>query len=279
LFGPKRENMKGTKKWILGDKLKFKDSFYPIISAIGLVVIWYGIILVLSVPKFLLPDPYAIFRVIISESSMLSSHLLVTVKETVLGFILALVVAVPISVAVVWWKPFERTVMPLLVFLQTVPKVSIAPLFIIWFGFGYFPKVLVSFLLAYFPIVIEMISGMRDVPFEMLDLSKSMATTPIQSFIKFRIPNSLPYLFNGLKLGILLALTGAITGEFMGSTEGLGYLIMYANVRLNTTLLFAVLVCLLFLGKIIYTMVEWIERYAISWHVVLREKEKAQMAA
>ena len=271
--------MKEIRKWILADKLRFKDSFYPIISAIGLIVIWYGIILLLSVPKFLLPDPYAILRVIISESSMLLSHLLVTVKETFLGFILALIVAVPISVAVVWWKPFERTVMPLMVFLQTVPKVSIAPLFIIWFGFGYIPKVLVSFLLAYFPIVIEMITGMRDVPFEMLDLSKSMATTPIQTFIKFRIPNSLPYLFNGLKLGILLSLTGAITGEFMGSTEGLGYLIMYANVRLNTTLLFAVRVCLLFLGKIIYTIVEWIERYAISWHVVLREKEKAQMAA
>jgi NitT/TauT family transport system permease protein len=271
-------SMKEMKKRSLVDKLRFKDSFYPVVSVMGFVLIWYGIIFFLSVPKFLLPDPYAIFHAMISEPSLLFSHLLVTVKETVLGFILALVVAVPISVAVVWWKPFERTVMPLMVFMQTVPKVSIAPLFIIWFGFGYIPKVLVSFLLAYFPIVIEMITGMRDVPFEMLDLSKSMSASPIQTFIKFRIPNSLPYLFNGLKLGILLSLTGAITGEFMGSTQGLGYLIMYANVRFNTTLLFAVLVCLLLLGKLMYSLVEWIERHAISWHVVLREKERTQVA-
>jgi len=257
--------------------LKFKDSYFPIISAVGLILIWYVIIFLLSVPDFLLPGPYAVMREIISESSILLRHLLVTVKETILGFFLAIVIAIPISVAVVWWKPVEKTVMPLMVFLQTVPKVSIAPLFIIWFGFGYIPKILISFLLAYFPIVIEMITGMRDVPFEMLDLAKSMSATPFQTFVKIRIPNSLPYLFNGLKLGAILSLTGAITGEFMGSTEGLGFMILYANVRLNTTLLFAVLILLLFLGKIIYSMVEWIERHTISWHVVLREKEKVQL--
>jgi len=259
------------------DRVKFKDSYFPLVSIVGVILVWYGIIIFLSVPKFLLPAPYAVLREVIYGFSELFPHLLVTVKETFLGFLLALVVAVPISVAVVWWKPFERTVMPLMVFLQTVPKVSIAPLFIIWFGFGYIPKVLISFLLAYFPIVIEMITGMRDVPFEMLDLAKSMSATSFQTFVKIRIPNSLPYLFNGLKLGAMLSLSGAITGEFMGSSEGLGFMILYANVRLNTRLLFAVLILLLCLGRIIYSMIELIERHTISWHVVLREKEKVQV--
>ena len=148
-----------------------------------------------------------------------------------------------------------------MVFLQTVPKVAIAPLFIIWFGFGYFPKVLISFLLAYFPIVIEMVTGLRDINPMVLDLAKSMSASSFQTFTKIRIPNSLPYMFSGLKLGALLSLVGAIVGEFMGSMKGLGYLVLYANDRMDTTLCFAVLVVLLLLGKVMFSMVEWIERY------------------
>ena len=205
----------------------------------------------------------------------LSDAMSVTIGVIALaGFLLALIIAIPVSVAVVWWKPVEKTVLPLMVFLQTVPKVAIAPLFIIWFGFGYFPKILISLLLAYFPIVIEMITGLRDIEPEVLDLAKSMSAKPVQTFIKIRIPNSLPYMFAGLKLGAVFALVGAVIGEFMGSMKGLGFLVMYANDRMDTTLTFAVLVVLLLLGKLTFSVVEWAEKYAISWHVVMREKDK-----
>jgi len=268
--------MKRIGRSILSNAAGISNFLYLLIALLGFVLVWYGTIYLLSVPNFLLPKPDVVIREIIFRAPLLYRHMQVTLNETLLGFFLAIVVSVPVSVAVVWWKPVEKTLVPIMVFLQTVPKIAVAPLFIVWFGFGYVPKILISFLLAYFPIVIEMITGMRDVPFEMLDLAKSMSATAFQQFVKIRIPNSLPYFFNGLKLGMLLSLTGAITAEFMGSTEGLGYLIMYANVRLNTPLLFAVLIILLILGKVAYSVVEWVERAAVSWHVVFREREKVQ---
>jgi NitT/TauT family transport system permease protein len=239
-----------------------------------LILAWQGFVYFWAIPDYLLPGPFAVIKTMFSEWPLIYPHVLITLYETGVGFILALIIAIPVSVAVVWWKPVEKTVLPLMVFLQTVPKVAIAPLFIIWFGFGYFPKILISLLLAYFPIVIEMITGLRDVEPEVLDLSKSMSAKPAQTFIKIRIPNSLPYMFAGLKLGAILALVGAVIGEFMGSMKGLGFLVMYANDRMDTTLTFAVLVVLLILGKVAFSVVEWAERYSISWHVVMREKDK-----
>ena len=257
---------------------KYEDLLYPLFAATGLILIWQLSVSLFSIPDYLLPGPYVVIKEVFIEAPLLWKHTLVTLYETSLGFLLALVFAIPVSVMIVWWKPVEKIVMPLLIFVLTVPKVSIAPLFIIWFGFGHLPKILISFLLSYFPIVIEMISGMRDIEPEVIDLSKSMSATPLQVFIKIRIPNALPYLFTGLKLGGLLSLVGAVVGEFMGSMEGLGYLVIYANDRLDTTLLFAVLVVLLLLGKLIFSLIEWIEKHTISWHVVIRGKEKVMVA-
>jgi NitT/TauT family transport system permease protein len=242
-------------------------------AAIGLVAVWQLSVQLLAIPDYLLPGPRAVVAMVLSERALILQHGLITLYEAGLGFTLALVFAVPVSVIIVWSKVAEKTLLPLMVFLQTVPKVAIAPLFIIWFGFGPFPKVLISFLLAYFPIVIEMVTGLRDVNPTVLDLARSMSVTPFQTFTKIRIPNSLPYLFSGLKLGALLSLVGAIVAEFMGSMDGLGYLVLYANDRMDTTLCFAVLLVLLLLGKALFSLVEWVERHAIAWHVVVRENE------
>lgn len=252
------------------------DHAYFAASIGGLILVWYGFVQFFSVPEFLLPKPYTVLRQLVNNAPLLWQHLTVTFAETVLGFLLAFVVSVPVAVAVVWSRSIEKTLMPLIVFVQLVPKVAIAPLFIVWFGFGYAPKVLISFSIAYFPIVIKLVAGMRDVPLEVIDLARSMSATTLQQFARIRIPNSLPYLFDGLKLAILLALTGAITAEFMGSTEGLAYLILDATVRLNTPLLFAVVVVLLVMGRVLYSVVERIERAVVSWHVVFREKDKPQ---
>ena len=118
----------------------------------GLIVIWQVSVYLLSIPEYLLPGPIVVIREIFLEWPLLYRNALVTLYETSVGFAFAVIVSIPISVMVVWWKPVEKIVMPLMVFLQTIPKIAIAPLFIIWFGFGYFPKILVSFLLAYFPL-------------------------------------------------------------------------------------------------------------------------------
>ncbi|MBW1997639.1 MAG: ABC transporter permease [Deltaproteobacteria bacterium] len=263
---------------IINRVLSQRDALYPLGAALGLIVLWQVTVYVLSIPEYLLPGPILVIAEISKEWHLLYQNALVTLYETGVGFAIAVIVSIPISVAVVWWRPVEKTVMPLMVFLQTIPKVAIAPLFIIWFGFGSFPKILISFLLAYFPIVIELITGLRDIEEDVLDLAKSMSSSSLQTFMKIRIPNSLPYMFSGLKLGALLALVGAVIGEFLGSMTGLGYLVIYANDRLDTTLLFADLVVLLLLGKVLFSVVEWAERYAISWHVVMREKEEVMFS-
>jgi NitT/TauT family transport system permease protein len=269
-----RKQIKAMRKRIVEKIKNQKDALYPISAALGLIVIWQLSVYLLSIPKFLLPGPILVINEIFARWPLLFQHALVTLYETSVGFGIAVIISIPIAVIIVWSKPVEKMVMPLMVFLQTIPKIGVAALFIVWFGFGYFPKILISFLLAYFPIVIQLITGLRDIEPEVMDLAKSMSASPLQSFIKIRIPNSLPYMFNGLKLGSLLALVGAVVGEFLGSKGGLGYLVIYANDRLNTTLLFADLVVLLLLGKLLFSIVEWAERYLISWHVVMREKEK-----
>lgn len=254
--------------------LKNRRTFYPIYAALGIIIIWQISVHILSIPKYMLPGPYVVIEEIYSKAYFLFRHSLVTLYESLFGLVLAIMFAIPASIVVVWFERIERMVMPLMVFFKTVPMVAIAPLFIIWFGFGTLPKVLISILLAYFPIVVELITGLRAVEPEFLDLMKSISASRLQTFIKLQIPNSLPYLFTGMKMASLLSLSGAITAEFMGSKRGLGYLILSANNQLETTLLFASLVVLLFIGKLLFSLMEWIERYLLSWHVVMRGKEE-----
>jgi len=253
---------------------RVKDAFYPFGTVVGILLLWQMTVSVLSVPDYVLPSPTVTVREFIRLFGLLLSHGLVTTYETILGLILAVVFAVSIAVAMVWSTAVEKTVMPLLVFFHTTPKIAIAPLFIVWFGFGYTPKIIISFWLAYFPIAIATITGLRNIAPEMIDLAKSMSSTTLQIFIKIRIPNSLPSFFSGLKLGSIVALLGAIVGEYVGSDAGLGYLITMANFNNDVKLLFSVVIFLTILGRLIYYVVCLIERHAISWHVVVREEEQ-----
>jgi len=253
---------------------RIKDSLYPIATTFAILILWQLSIVLFSVPDFILPGPLVIIKAFFGHLRLLSGHTLVTVYETIAGLLLAVVFSIFVSIIIVWSKGVEKTVVPLMVFFQTTPKIAIAPLFIVWFGFGYTPKVIISFWLAYFPIVIAMITGLRDIQPEMVDLTKSMSATTWQTFVKVRIPNSLPHFFSGLKLGGLVAMLGSITGEFVGSDAGLGYLITMANHNNDVKLLFSVLIVLVLLGRIIYASTVLIEKHAISWHVALRTEEE-----
>lgn len=253
---------------------RIRRSLYPIVTTMIILVLWQAAIVVFSVPDFILPGPVIIIKEFFHNLNLLSHHTLVTVYETITGLILAVVFSVMVSIIIVWSRPVEKTLLPLMVFFQTTPKIAIAPLFIVWFGFGYTPKVIISFWLAYFPIVIAMITGLRDIEPEMVDLTKSMSATTFQTFLKVRLPNSLPHFFSGLKLGGLVAMLGSITGEFVGSDAGLGYLITVANHNYDVKLLFSVLVVLVILGRLIYASTVWVERRTISWHVAMRREEE-----
>jgi len=189
------------------------------------------------------------------------------------GFIAA--IAIPLAIAITSSQRFDEFVMPTMLFFQVVPKVAIAPLFLVWFGVGAMPKILVAFLISFFPIVIDAAVGLRSMSSEMTDLARSMGASRSQIFTQFRLPTSLPYLFSGLKVAATLAIAGAVVGEFVGADKGLGYLLLVTNSNMETALMFATLVGLTFIGLVFFYSVEFLESLLIPWHVTHRIREES----
>jgi NitT/TauT family transport system permease protein len=190
-----------------------------------------------------------------------------------LGYAMAVAIAVPLAVAITSSKRFDDFVMPTMLFFQVVPKVAVAPLFLVWFGVGTTPKVLVAFLISFFPIVIDAAVGLRSMSPEMTDLARSMGASRLQVFAQFRLPTSLPYLFSGLKVAATLAIAGAVVGEFVGADKGLGYLLLVTNSNMETSLMFATIVALTIIGLAFFYAVEFVEALLIPWHVTHRTRE------
>ena len=239
--------------------------FVPWLTAIGLLVVWEAVARGFSLPQWLLPAPSAVLAEIVARGGALAGHALVTAGEVLLGFLLSVVVGIPLAFGIAGSRVFERAVYPLLVASQAVPKVAIAPLLIVWFGFGTTPKVIVAFLIAFFPVVIDTVVGLRAVEPEMLHLARSMGASRWQTFVKIRLPRALPSIFAGLKVAITLAVVGAIVGEFVASDHGLGHVLMIASGEMNSRLLFAAILVLTVLGVVFFMAIEWLERLCIPW--------------
>jgi len=238
---------------------------------VAILVAWQLLVVGLRIPRYLVPTPIETVQELVARWSLLFQHSLITVREILLGFLLAVLVSVPCGLAAAFSRLFERTIMPVLTFAQLIPKIALAPLFIIWFGFGLFPKVLITFLLSFFPIVIDAVVGFKSLDQEIVYLTRSMGLTLWQAFFKVRLPHALPNIFAGLKVAITLATVGAIIGEFVGSDRGLGYLLLVATGDLRAALLFATLVVLTVIGLVLFYLMVVMERFAIPWHVSKRE--------
>ena len=251
-------------------------SFYPLAALIGAIIIWYAAVVVFNVPKYILPLPGDVYDRIRDDFSFLLWHSFVTTGETLGGFALSIVLGIPIAIALVGSRTLDRALMPWLILSQTFPKVALAPLIVVWFGLGIWPKLLVTFLVAFFPIVISTVVGLRSAEREMIELAQSMRATRLQMFWHFRMPLALPNIFAGLKVSVAFAVVGAVIAEWVGASAGLGYLLMRANGMLDTTLLFAVLAALMIIGVVLYYAVEFIERLAIPWHAVIRLQDLAR---
>jgi len=249
----------------------------PLAGILAFLAIWEVAVAVLKVPAYLLPPPTAIIRVFIDEFAKIAFHGWVTTYEMLLGYALAVGIGIPLAIAITSSERFDRFVMPQMLFFQVVPKVAIAPLFLVWFGVGALPKVLVAFLISFFPIVIDAAVGLRSMSGEMRDLARSMGASRLQVFAQFRLPTSLPYLFSGLKVAATLAVAGAVVGEFVGADKGLGYLLLVTNSNLETALMFAALFALTFIGLAFFYAVEFLEALLIPWHVTHRVREEGTM--
>jgi NitT/TauT family transport system permease protein len=234
----------------------------------GFVVLMLGIweisIHVLEVADFILPPPSLIFARLWSSFPLLLRHASVTLTEAVLGFLLGAGTGITCALAMARSRIVERALSPLVISSQTFPKEALAPLFIVWFGFGIFPKVIIAGLISFFPVVVNTTRGLLSVDPLILDLMRSLSATPQQVFLKVRLPNAVPYIFAALKICAPLSVIGAVVGEFVGASAGLGHLVRLANSELATDLMFAALIVLGAMGTTLYLIVESIERAALK---------------
>jgi len=237
----------------------------PLLTLAVMIVLWQAVVVGFRVPEYLLPAPSRIARALLTEWRYLARHTVVTVYEVLCGFAAAWLVGTPLAMSIVYSPVFERSVYPLLVASQSVPKIAIAPLLIFWAGIGIFPKVLVAFAIAFFPIVIDTVVGLRSVEPEMLHLARSMGAGQRKIFLKIRFPSALPNIFAGLKVAATLAVVGAMVGEFIQADQGLGYVLQQATAVLDTALGFAAMFVLALIGIIFFLIVEAVETWLVPW--------------
>jgi NitT/TauT family transport system permease protein len=252
---------------IPGGRWSIKDGIAPLLTFAMLLLIWEGSAIYLAIPTWLLPAPSEIAKAFIEWRGELWYHTLVTLWETLAGFALSIVLAIPLAVLVVYSPLLRKSIYPLLLGLQSVPKVAIAPLLALWIGFGVLPKILVVFLVCFFPIVVATATGLTSVQPAVMDLIRSLSANQLQTFVKIRFPTAMPHIFVGLKIAITFAVIGAVIGEFVGAESGLGYLILASSSQARTPVAFAALVVLTIMSIVLYYAMEFIEKLAVPWAV------------
>jgi NitT/TauT family transport system permease protein len=253
-----------TKKHRIVRTIKLAAS--PILAFVTLIVAWEVACRVLNVPVWLVPAPSQIIAALIERGPVLALHTWVTFYETILGFFLAIVFGVPLAVAIVYSRALSNTLYPLILVTQSIPKVAFAPILLIWFGYGDAPKIVIAFLVAFFPIVVDTATGLRTPAPQAIELARQLAASDWQIYTKIRFPSALPHFFSGLKVAITLAVIGAVIGEFVGSESGLGFLVIESTSHFNTPLAFGAMVLLAIMSMVLFALVSIAERIACPWY-------------
>lgn len=250
----------------------YVDAFWMLLSLVLVLVLWEAVVQLFKIPAHLLPRPWAVLNAVVTRWQSIAVNAYHTMIAVLAGYVLAIVVAVPTAILIVLSPRMERLLYPPLIATQSIPKIALAPLFIVWFGFGLTTKVAVTFLICFFPIVVDTIVGLRSIDPALIQLARSMGATPSRIFLKLRLPGALPSMFGGLKVASALAVVGALTGEYIASDSGLGYILLSASGEMNTSLLFGVLIVLSVLAMIFFYAIEILERLLIPWHVSQRKQ-------
>ncbi len=244
---------------------KALDKFLPLVAFGVLLVIWEGAVIAFDFPLWRLPAPSDVVDVLIEQRDTLRGHFQTTMWETILGFLTAVVVGIPLAIAIVYSRLLERTIYPMLVAMQSVPKVAVAPILVIWLGFGFSPKIVLIVLIAVFPIVISTATGLKSSPREFTEMVESLSASQLQIFRKVRFPAALPHIFVGLKVAISLAVIGAVIGEFVGSNKGLGFLIVISQGNARTDIAFASMFLLAVLSIGLFYAIVAFEHLLVPW--------------
>src|SRR5919206_659159 len=226
-----------------------------ILAHVALIAAWYLFVHLGNVPKFVMPSPEATLNALLQPNYSWWTNIAVTGTEIFGGYVLALVVGVALALIFTWSKTLEAFFMPLLVSLNMIPKVALGPLIIVWFKYGVFPNTLMAFSICVFPILLTTARGLREIEPELLDLVRSLKGSRWQLFAKIQLPGALPYIFSGMKVAAILAVAGAVVGEFLGSDKGLGYLMLQVQVTLDTPAMFMAVMLITLLRMLLYGLV------------------------
>jgi NitT/TauT family transport system permease protein len=237
----------------------------PLLGLVVIIGLWWLATVVFGIEKFLLPSPRDVFDAFTTQPGYLLQQTWVTFLETVQGFALSIVIGVPIALLIVSSKILERMIYPLLLAVNAVPKIAIAPILLVWLGFGTLPKVIMVFLVCFFPIVISTASGMKSTPAELVELMRSLDSSRAQEFFKLRLQYALPQVFVGLKVAISLAVIGAVIAEFVGAKAGLGYVIVQSGASIDTALAFAAMTLLAIMSIALFYGLVLLERVLLPW--------------
>lgn len=232
---------------------------------LGLLVVWQLAVDLGGIKEYILPSPVAALKAFFLPNYQWTSNFLATFYATLGAFALSAVLGIGLAVIIVWNGMLMRTVMPVLVLFNTLPKIALAPLFVIWLGYGIWPNIVIGTTIAFFPMVVNTAVGLATAEPEMLDLARSLKASRWQVFVKIRFPNAVPYIFTGLKLNATMSVIGAIVGEFVASERGLGALIITGGVTLQTPSIFASLILISVLGLALYGVVVAVERVIAPW--------------
>lgn len=237
----------------------------PALTIVVLVGLWWLSTIVFDWPSYLVPTPADVWNELVDKRSLLAGDFKTTLFESLVGFGLAIAIAIPCAVAIAYSRVLELTIYPALIALNAIPKIAIAPLLVIWMGFGIGPKIAMVVLICFFPIVISTATGLKSTPAELVELARSLSASSVQEFVKFRFPAALPYVFVGLKVAVALAVIGAVVGEFVGATEGLGYTIVASGQNANTALAFAAIVLLSVMSILLFYSLVLVQRLVVPW--------------
>jgi NitT/TauT family transport system permease protein len=237
----------------------------PVIAGVGVIGLWWLAVVAFGIKPFLLPDPPAVVRSFTRVPGYLLHQSWATLSATLLGYGLAVLVGLITAVLLTASRPLEQAFLPLLVAANAVPKVAVAPLLVLWLGFDATPKILMAGLISVFPIVVAAMAGLTSAPVELTDLARSLSASRWQTYRKLRFPWALPQIFIGLKLGVTLAVVGAVVSEIGGGDAGLGYVIFASGASADTALAFAAMTLLSVMSVVLFYLVVALERLLLPW--------------
>lgn len=237
----------------------------PLVLLAVILAGWETAVRAFGIPFYILPAPSRIAGVLVDDRALLLGEAAVTLAEVMLGFAIAFVVGVLLALAIFASRTVERAVYPLVIASQTVPVFAIAPLLVVWFGYGTLSKVVMAALIVFFPIVVNTVDGLRAADPDMVNLLVILGARPAEIVRRVRVPAALPFVFSGTRIAVATSVIGAVIGEWVGSTRGLGYLMIHANAQLHVDLVFAVIVYLSVMATALFWTVSLVEWAALPW--------------